>query len=497
MDKVGLTGAIAHAIESGATLIDIPPYMNPDSYLAQRLRRSGVTAGQGVIEELVSKLREEEDLRLFDGGVMLVSSGGFRMQLTLLAQWLIAQALHSNPQEVVERLDTYLSLDHNPAWEIVAIAGLELERPVELIDEIRLVPFDHLPRSEVTDGLSGVPSVIAPSPLVPDRRQTPAAALIAPRKQKPKLALEFPETPEVSSLGTTMFEICHVLTLIGPSAPIPIAHWVYLEDWIPLATSGSGLAVLLHEVPSKRPVSITDSEETIRDLVQAYFRLSPSVREKLKTPLTRLNLALRRSSPVDTAIELRIALESLLAQDLDANAPISYTVRLRGSHLGADKLEERLELYETLGKVYRICSQAVHQGGFSKKDEKKASDILAVGAEICGSLIGRIIEQGRIPEWKSLILGAPFSEQENAAKTVTNDCGPTEQITTKEAAQLTGYTSGYFGQLIRCGHLRAQKRGHAWFLDKEEVLAFAEKRGRLGSKEHDPRQKATRSNSND
>jgi len=39
-----------------------------------------------------------------------------------------------------------------------------------------------------------------------------------------------------------------------------------------------------------------------------------------------------------------------------------------------------------------------------------------------------------------------------------NNSNPTEWITTKEAAELTGYTPAYFRQLIKRGRLQARKR---------------------------------------
>ena len=59
-------------------------------------------------------------------------------------------------------------------------------------------------------------------------------------------------------------------------------------------------------------------------------------------------------------------------------------------------------------------------------------------------------------------------------------------ITAVEAAELTGYTSARFRQLALDGTIPAQKRGPAWFFDKKEVLAYAEKMERLGTAKHDP-----------
>lgn len=67
-----------------------------------------------------------------------------------------------------------------------------------------------------------------------------------------------------------------------------------------------------------------------------------------------------------------------------------------------------------------------------------------------------------------------------------NDFTPTDWITVKEAAELTGYASAHFRRLIGKGHLQAVKRGGAWFLRRQDVIAYAEEMERLGSAKHDP-----------
>jgi excisionase family DNA binding protein len=81
---------------------------------------------------------------------------------------------------------------------------------------------------------------------------------------------------------------------------------------------------------------------------------------------------------------------------------------------------------------------------------------------------------------------------------MTDDFNPTEWITAKEAAELTGYDAAHIRRLIGGGRLPAVKRGGAWFLSKEKVLAYAEEMQQLGSTKHDPwragaRQKTTES----
>jgi excisionase family DNA binding protein len=69
---------------------------------------------------------------------------------------------------------------------------------------------------------------------------------------------------------------------------------------------------------------------------------------------------------------------------------------------------------------------------------------------------------------------------------MTKDFNPTEWITTKEAAELTGYTQSYIRKAIRRGRLDAQKIGRDWLMRKEGIMTYAEKMKRLGPAKHGP-----------
>lgn len=73
---------------------------------------------------------------------------------------------------------------------------------------------------------------------------------------------------------------------------------------------------------------------------------------------------------------------------------------------------------------------------------------------------------------------------------------PTEWITTKEAAELTGYSSVTLRWLVREGRIKGRKRGRDWFLDKEGVLSYVEEMKRLGTAKHDPWRTGARRKSN-
>jgi excisionase family DNA binding protein len=72
---------------------------------------------------------------------------------------------------------------------------------------------------------------------------------------------------------------------------------------------------------------------------------------------------------------------------------------------------------------------------------------------------------------------------------VTETFNPTEWITTKEAAELTGYTMARFRQLAKAETVEAQKRGRDWFLKKASVQEWADRMKQLGTAKHDPTRK--------
>jgi excisionase family DNA binding protein len=62
---------------------------------------------------------------------------------------------------------------------------------------------------------------------------------------------------------------------------------------------------------------------------------------------------------------------------------------------------------------------------------------------------------------------------------MSDNFNPTEFITTKEAAELTGYDDAHIRRLVGGGRLPALKRGGVWFLDKQRICGEDEVPGRV------------------
>jgi excisionase family DNA binding protein len=76
---------------------------------------------------------------------------------------------------------------------------------------------------------------------------------------------------------------------------------------------------------------------------------------------------------------------------------------------------------------------------------------------------------------------------------MNNDFDPREWITTKEAAELTGYHAVHIRRLLREGTIEGRKSGRDWMMDRESLREYKGRMNRLGPAKHDPPRTAARS----
>ncbi len=58
----------------------------------------------------------------------------------------------------------------------------------------------------------------------------------------------------------------------------------------------------------------------------------------------------------------------------------------------------------------------------------------------------------------------------------------TEWITTKEAAELTGYTPKHVRRLVEAGKVDGQRFGNVWQVSKSSLIVYLRKANKLGEK---------------
>ena len=155
----------------------------------------------------------------------------------------------------------------------------------------------------------------------------------------------------------------------------------------------------------------SDIEEAKR-LYKLLDEFSIDGRPKLDISINRWIKSHTERFPVDKAIDLGIAFESLYLSGIDTKTELSFRFSLHASwHLGKDKADRGM-LIDEFKAIYALRSKAVHDGVVPDKIKVgKGEEPIAISEFIprvqglCQQSIIKIIEDGRFPEWKSLILG--------------------------------------------------------------------------------------------
>lgn len=386
------------------------PIVIPELPGLPRIIYHGRQTDPGAKAALVSKISGESELNIFDQHSQMIvmplgGASGSTVSFEMLAEWLIWRGSEVGPDQVVDELQRYVENPDFPCTDILAIAGLETTFQIDVGDNIKLLPFSEVPDSLWKAGLEKIPAplplqnlVIARSALTQDYRSPKYHRSLEPDDQTP-----MPTLPDMPNL----VDVCYLITLAGPGAPVPIARWQAPALSVPCTNMGAGGAQpLLEGVVG--PVTKVESEEDIDRIHRLYASFSQfgdNEKSALRIPLSRLNSALRRQlRPVDAVIDLGIAMESLFLTD-EERTELGFRLRLRASRILESDLDSRRDLSRFLSEFYRARSHAVHSGRLPHNlDGIAASIMIERATEVVRRALDHIISNGR-PDWDEVQFG--------------------------------------------------------------------------------------------
>lgn len=412
MKKKDLTDVLICARESG---IDKPAV---NTFPGKYYEAWKISVNEEIHRKLLKVIRSCADLDYLNRKMFVLGNGGsWRVDHDVLIKHLLYRTTEVGEEQAVEELERYNKLNYTPAFEFLALSSIEVEKKVKLTKNISLVPFDSIPESFVKSILqcSALKSkeISFLTPYIESIASFhPKAALQKKVTIKPK---SFdPETEDKSFLvwsNEDLYQICDCFSLVSLSAPIVLANWVAPEEWVPFSTLlGGGWNSPANDVLNKTIYKFSENDyHDILKYVREFFSLERKLQEVLRVPLRRLNQFRRKWNEVDRAIDLGIALESLLLHDHNENDPISFPFRLRGSWMLAGNSAEREEYLKLFKEIYDCRCAAVHAGKFSNRFKKKLSlpinKLMDKGDSLCIEIIKKILQTKEFPVWNKLILG--------------------------------------------------------------------------------------------
>jgi len=394
--------------------------LNPECTQFRLARDKAVSVGP-VVDALVEILKSEPVLVALDNTQIRTSpTSGCSWDLSHVAQWLLAQARRRDPVHVVQDLSEFLATSSLQALEVMPLWGLNPSRQIPLYNDIRLVPLSDVPATIPKDMLCSVPSSRLPDSNNFARVSRPLAALVRPFKHEPVFNPAFDGDLQWAERFRSahqyrkaeMNEIARVLTLVRDSPVFPIAHWFQIPEDTPVLGSVGGWSGGHFRPAFLRLIKVDDYADTeMADLVEVYMNRDIRLRERLDVPLERLRTAMLQESLESTAIDLGIALESLLTHEQDSEAPISYRLRLRATHLLGGTRDNRIENAKRFRVLYVLRSRAAHGAKVTDSALRDAAGsgtaaaFLSDCAKLTSLMIRRLIDRGALPDWEGLAMG--------------------------------------------------------------------------------------------
>jgi hypothetical protein len=389
---------LKHEIETyGSKLVsDIPDQVGGGKYIS-------------VQSELIEAIEALPEMEQFTDMQMHVGFQATGVSALMIGKALIARSLQESCEQGLKHLMSFFRSNEVSSMEIVLLGGISVAERISLGPDTYLCP----PEEVLIEEFQKMHAASKAADIGPIRKKfelfdppVVGSALIRENCKNAKLI-----KPEYfRTLMSHQNYLPMLLTLVGHSTPIVYRHFYELNDGEFLKdVFQTGFAWENEEtrVRNHVPVKREDFVE-FEEIERKFAALPKNVRAQLLVSLNRLNEATRHSNPVDKALDLGIAFESLLLSDAAENQQLGLQLRLRGAWLLGTTGDERTALSKQFRDLYELRSAAAHRGAFTSK-HKDIGTKLAIGQNLCASAIKKIILNGGYPEWDRLLVGAAYT----------------------------------------------------------------------------------------
>lgn len=393
--------ALARALKSG----DFDIWASAQATLQQ--------LGQIVTDLTITDERFPKDAQL----VLRTHNGSMQFYPIGIGSILIQRTIDFNSSdEAIAWFLRVLEAKNAPGRVVEALWGVDVAEEFDLGENLRILPTTALKDGPFKDLLLGrrrgiredlvMSSITLGNPQSVLEYRTELTSVVAPidvNGLPPALSQE-----TAISIREQMQEMTDFLTVIGPRVTLSAAITFEFDDpdlhYLGMFFLGRSMRII--EVMPVRP-TITNPPLDIAEAIELaaiFVKLNQDLRKQLCVALNRLNLAQRRLSLGDKAIDLAITLESLLGGN--ENSEITHKVTTRATRLLAGPDNQRHFNRAIVNATYSYRSKMVHNGtqpsGIKRigDREMRANEIISAAVDVCVKIIKAIIHRRAIPDWQ-------------------------------------------------------------------------------------------------
>jgi hypothetical protein len=349
-----------------------------------------------TIGSLIESLHSQDELQIFNGKMLVIAGSATRMEISNLAAWLFRRGKEVGSVQAVSDLIQYIESDKIPFRLTYGLRGLKVKYRCELGSGISLLSWLDIPesyhKSTVFNNLISSGGV-----------KWPTAALVQ-EILLPKVHTsqnEYKLTP-IDDVATRDAILC--IAVSGPFSSEILVTWLDPPQWAP--TMGVEYSLPHSYGHAQDNVWTSEHCQIATKLFSDFKALTEDKKDALRLPMQRLTMAVRRSSKVDSAIDLGIALESLFLNDLsDDRGELTFRLKLRVAKYMEKEITKREEVFRLIGDLYTLRSIAIHTGRVPDAlRSRDISEILNNGYSLVADAIRRFVKSG-IPNWMDVQLG--------------------------------------------------------------------------------------------
>lgn len=343
-------------------------------------------------KELIQLLKCEY-FNQFDGKMFFSGTRGVKVDVGQLASWLVNTASQGGICDTVNGFKKYMECDQDKIIDVIVLKGIIVDDLFHVTPNMLLSPIDKTPLESglnLRKYLGGLVSGECSALCITNNSGLRGSDYADSVRDKHK------ET-ELFWLLLGLFS--------NHGAPSPIGQWNLLPGYAPFSgyidgTCYSQLDVKQPDLPEPFTIDILEKCKILYDKLTL---IDDKNKGAIRTSLWRFNQAVNSHRLENKAIDLGTSIEAVLTPDSTQNQ-LSLQVSLIASMLVSNNLNERLELYDLIKKLYDVRSKSVHNGdassrakavkGFTKK--LLPHEIVYESVPVIKKIIVKLIEIGGI-----------------------------------------------------------------------------------------------------
>jgi len=272
------------------------------------------------LSALKNFLEKTPGTKLFNNKYRVLENSSSLVNYDGLAKWLIFRAIKVGEDKTIKDLTHYMKTREVKYYQILSVSGIKIKSELQLSNDIRFVPFSTLPDSEYKKLLETGYHF--------GRLGLPSAALIREKLFVVKHQSKSDSFNQSENWREEFQDALLCLTVVEHVGISSVSSWLTIDDSVPLGPYNLGGASLSNVVFSSISPKIVDTtnNKLTKDTHREFTELKGKDKDKLRVAMSRLNSALLQHPNVNSAIDLRVAAESIFSQEEQGG---EYTFKIR------------------------------------------------------------------------------------------------------------------------------------------------------------------------